>query len=267
MKKIIFGSLFLGVTGIAILSCKKENNLNLESNDVTHENVAEQISIELDILKRQFETAKTTVDPSFSYDPHDAIGAEHNLKLAAIHDHADFELDVMNILEIFDENTYRDNLTHPITNFVDAENTVTNFVNTVLPNGEPDYEWFNTLDISKLEKDILVTYFQNMYSTNDIDLRIEMSKVVERIVADNATLSTDSKERMLIQFAIFRHSSHYWENFDDYAAVGPFAAYCDAVMMDLCLSGDFMPGGIDLSCSGSAYQFSQLFSAVVDALS
>jgi hypothetical protein len=105
-----------------------------------------------------------------------------------------------------------------------------------------------------------------MYSTDNIQLRVALSKVMEVAVKNSWLFNSASKERLLTTFAIFRHSTVYWSDFDGYAGLSSFSEAVDALVAEWCMDGTIAPSGYDVSCPGVANQIGSAVSAVFDVL-
>lgn len=270
MKKVMYGGLFLLTMGVAMYGCKKEmqpGNHNQTENTQEERLFIENLTSELKSAKQQFVATKAkSVDPTFSTNPFDAVGVEHNIQLAAIHNHPDFVKDAETTLQIFNSN-HRASTGKPIiTDMEAALSSTTDFISAVISNGELNYNWINGLAIPFLEKQTLIVYFQTMYSTDNIELRVALSKVIEVSVKNSWLFNSASKERLLTSFSIFRHSTVYWSDFDEYAGLSPFSEAVDALVAEWCMDGTIGVEGYDVSCPGVANQVGSAVSAVFDVL-
>jgi hypothetical protein len=270
MKKLVYGGLFLLIIGVVMYGCKKETlpgNQNQTENAEAERLFIENLTSEIENVKEYFvETKSSSVDPTFPTNPFDAVGVEHNVQLAAIHNHSGFVKDAETTLQIFNSN-HRESTGKPIiTDLEDALSSTTDFISAVIQNGELNYNWINSLNIPFLEKGTLTLYFQTMYSTDNIQLRVALSKVMEVAVKNSWLFNSASKERLLTTFAIFRHSTVYWSDFDGYAGLSSFSEAVDALVAEWCMDGTIAPSGYDVSCPGVANQIGSAVSAVFDVL-
>ena len=268
MKKVIYGSLFLASICIGIMGCQKEFQPNGEEDDTAMQErlFLENLKAELEETKLTFQTTKSSVNPAFPANPFDAVGIKHNVDLEAIHSHPNFIKDPMVALQVFNQN-HRDNTGMAIvTNSEGALQTITRYSSGVISNDQLNYDWMNSLNVSFVERQTLALYFTSVYSTDNINLRVALSKVIEVAVKNSFFYNGASKERLLSCFSIFRHSTVYWDDFDGYAGLNPYSAAVDALVAFGCVyMGEW--NGFDIGCPGVAGGIAAVVSAVFDAAS
>lgn len=145
-----------------------------------------------------------------------------------------------------------------------AFNELKSFGDRVIVNDTISALWIESLLISELEKSILHTYFYEVASTDDIAMRIDISKSTEDDVIATIHLENDAKERLLQCFSLYRYSTYYWDSFEGYEGMSPWSQFVDALISQGCVEGHFTGSGIDVSCSGAAYFIGSLGSALAD---
>ncbi len=206
MKKttIIISSLII-LAGVIFYSCSKEDKQINKTQNVVND--FKQIINNVDIT-----SFNKAIDVYFPENPYDSIGILHNIVLQKLNEqnlllYNSNIKDVISSLEIIFNKTLNDNdyigyvkqlKSEIIINEVDYNESFINSLNTL------------TID----EKEIVNNYFLTMFSTTDVGGIIAKSKAAEHFIINSNSFSNIEKERMLKTFAIFRHSSSFWADFN-----------------------------------------------------
>lgn len=272
MKKLIYGVLAITLIGGAFYACNKENNNQRSGNIISMQDderefikaLEEKIAV---IKKNHVPSKNSSIDPTYSNNQFDYIGVNHNVQLGQIHNHPNFTKDAQVTLQVFNS-VHLSNTGKPIITDINAAlSSTSEYFEAVVENGEVSETWINSLSIPNLEKQTLNLYFATMYGTNDIQLRVNLSKGMELAVKNSFLHSSASKERLLTTFAIFRHSTVYWSTFDGYAGLSPLSEAIDALVAEWCMDGTISsPSGYDISCPGVANGIGAAVSAIFDVV-
>lgn len=229
MKTKIFLALIL--TAFTFNSCQKdqfEEQLAEPQKDyVSINNTTPENAL---IIRIQEETAKVIqqfedgsygsnrAGEAFPHNPFDEEAAKHNEVLQFIFDHPDFTptvtvatlVDIVNEFSLQNDGTIEFPDTDEIIELVDFL-----FANITTPDGSFDPAGFiNVLNMPQIEKTILQDYLNATISTENVSLRIAISKVTEAlIIADKSALTQFSRDRLLIIIGTARYSHFFWDNF------------------------------------------------------
>lgn len=110
MKKSIYVGVFLIFAGTTFIGCEKENSDSYQGNIQNKSNLSvgeSEFMIELieniNRTKNNFQSNKSVVDPSYSTNPYDQIGIDHNSQLTELHNHPEFTLDGKRIVQLFND--------------------------------------------------------------------------------------------------------------------------------------------------------------------
>lgn len=271
MKKLIYGGLFLALVGIVFVGCKKEESKVLRkqnSHDSKLTTNEQKFLSDLKITIKQKSsnfvyTKSTEVDPSFQDNPYDYIGSNHNSQLNELHNNPNYNDNPIDVINLF--NDLNSKKGHPLYNNSEQVLSDINYYKSEVFTEQNNIsnDWINSLSSPFFEKQTLKLYFLSVSSSDNLQLRIAISKVIESAVKESPFYSSESKRRLLTLASIFRYSSSYWTDFGNSTPqeIDIFSKF-DAAIAERCMDGTYMPDGYDVSCSGIANQVGSLYSAV-----
>ncbi|MBC9811204.1 hypothetical protein H9Y05_01835 [Crocinitomicaceae bacterium CZZ-1] len=263
MKKVILGTLFLGSIGLGILGCKKEGIQNKQDNDSSQIRSDIQKIFNTHSKDENYHVKSDEVSIENRDNPLDNVGYMHNEVLRFIMS-PDINRTIIctKIPEV--NRAFKVNVSNDCDklfrlceigvaeSFDNEGNFQSNVLRTLLEENK----------IQENEFQIVSTTF--LY-TNDMKFndKINFIKAVEKYTIQSSDLNSEQKNRVLRTFAIYRYSSHYWENENPQPnAMGPISAFADACAEYWALNSPDSPAqdGKDV------YAIAGLVSAVVHVL-
>lgn len=178
--------------------------------------------------------------------PFDQVGINHNELLSEIRLH---ETNTVNICDVIGELVRVKGLS---LNFTCSEvyNVFMSEESKLINNGDYSSVLFDELltnnKISSIEHQIVNTTLQFAFTMGNLTQKIALIKAAENFVANNQSLDQNSKNRILMSFAILKYSSYYWEVIEQEELIcPPCVSYADAVGIWYAMNGDFPVGIIE----------------------
>lgn len=195
MKKIFWITL-LAVLTLTFSSCNKEQNIE--------ETIKQFIAA---IQSTNIDKDASTVN--FDLNPFDEAGAIHNKAIYSILNDYSFDSDSSEFIkgvnlycgfEIQDLNLCRHILQKDYPMIFNEDGMYqTTYVG-------------NLINIPQLEKSTLNAFFQTIIQFNTAADKISACKNAEKFIINSKEYSSDMKERILSALAIYRYSTHLWNN-------------------------------------------------------
>ncbi len=150
-----------------------------------------------------------SIGVNFEMNPFDSIGIKHNVTVKQFFEEGYLAGDIATLIEglkakveFTKEPNFYPEMIKSLKSKTYTEDMKYNplFINTV---GE---------HIPEIEKGLVNSYFEILSGIKDVNLRISISKEAEIFILNNIELKDDSKKRILTTFALYRHSTSFWDD-------------------------------------------------------
>jgi hypothetical protein len=200
-----------------------------------------------------------------SLNPFDHHGIEHNSILSHLHDIEATQGDLSHLISEFEDHTNLEVYKSPSY----FEQLVSDIKSEIYDsNYEYIPDFMNSFQgrLPQLEINIVNSYFETIAVCDTLDVRINMSKAAESFVINSDSLTSESKDRMLLTFALYRHSTCFWDSEqDDDRNPLKMCDIFDAIGAYIAMNDPDIPVGV-IENGAEVNEFASLFSAVCCAV-
>lgn len=227
-------SLLLGIITLLAVQCKKEN-----------------IPMKPEIKKPVKGAYLSSCDPENIGNPYDSIGGKHNQLVSDIYNWPNFDNSFDSIVFYFNETTGLNYSSQDFTNYYNNY-----FVDYITTSGGFDVSYFDQFQTDSLVKVYLKDYFTLILTYGDLCERVSESINFEDDVINDSNLTSAQKERLLMVFSVYRHSTYLWET-DLVAYRTDLSDIYDAIATDYCIDN------CDVSCAGECMPFAAYHSMLI----
>jgi len=237
IKQCFYFALITVASVCVLNSCSKDEN-NVSNNDSKVLNDFRNVINN----NTNYTSNRKSSCVNFEMNPFDSIGIKHNATVKHFFEEGSLSGDISSLLqglkkyanvEFTEEPGFYPEMIKSLKNKVYKEDMKYNpeFINTVGSH------------IPDIEKALVNSYFESLTGIKDVNQRISISKDAELFILDNKDLKDESKKRILTTFALYRHSTSFWD--DKTNPQGLCMRQCDiidAIGYYIATHGDFEDG-------------------------
>jgi hypothetical protein len=214
MKNLVLAILI----GFTLISCTKDNNSKTETEINSTELIQSSTMNELSNYiqsekKRLLENIETkSLEISNLENPYNNVGYLHNVCLDYFNSNGGIDNYTIDLALLRSKQYYGITCNLTTNEYISRLSTLLG--NLYSDDFEYQNDFVNSLtDISQIEKGFLNMYFTEVDSISSIEIRVELSKSIEKSILESTVISNDSKSRLLRTFSIYRYSTFFWYNY------------------------------------------------------